>query len=306
MKKLVIAGGSGFLGNAIIEYFKDNAGQIILLSRKANTSNHYPDNVQIVQWDGHTLSDWASHIEGATVLINMAGRSVDCRYTTKNKNSILNSRLHSTTVLGKAIEQCLHPPKIWLNSSTATIYRHSLDQEMTEKNGEIGSGFSVNVAQQWEEAFFNALTSHTRKVALRTTIVLGKEGGALLPLIRLTNLGFGGKQGDGNQKFSWIHEEDFVRSIDFIISNTQIDGVVNIAAPEPSTNRKLMYYLRQALKRPLGIPMGKILLEIGARIIQTETELILKSRNVIPDKLLQHKFNFKHPTLQKAIAHLIG
>jgi len=304
MKKLVIAGGSGFLGNCIIEYFKDTVEEIILLSRKANTSNHYPSNVQIVHWDGHTLGDWVNTIEGATVLINMAGRSVDCRYTTKNKNSILNSRLQSTTALGKAIAQCLHPPKVWLNSSTATIYHHSLDKEMTEENGELGSGFSVNVAQQWEEVFFNALTPRTRKVALRTTIVLGKEGGAMLPLIRLTKLGFGGKQGDGNQKFSWIHKEDFVRSIAFIIENTQIEGIVNIAAPEPSTNSILMLTLRKHLKRPFGIPMSKTLLEIGARLIKTETELILKSRNVIPGKLQSQGFHFKYPFLDNAIRHL--
>ena len=304
MKKLVIAGGSGFLGNCIIKYFKDTVEEIILLSRKANTSYHYPDNVQIVYWDGHTLGDWVNTLEGAAVLINMAGRSVDCRYTTKNKNSILNSRLHSTTVLGKAIAQCLHPPKVWLNSSTATIYRHSLDKEMTEENGELGSGFSVSVAQQWEGVFFKASTPKTRKIALRTTIVLGKEGGALLPLIRLTKLGFGGKQGNGNQKFSWIHEDDFVRSIAFIIENTQIEGVVNIAAPEPSTNNILMHTLRKHLKRPFGIPMNKALLEIGARLIKTETELILKSRNVIPGKLQSLGFNFKYSSLNAAIRNL--
>ena len=304
-RKIVIAGGTGFLGNLLVKHFQDKVDEIILLSRKAKQSQ-YPDTIKTVVWDGKSLGNWTKSLEGADVLINMVGQSVDCRYTSKNKRTILQSRIQSTTVLGKAIGACLYPPKVWLNSSTATIYRHAINTCMDEESGEIGSGFSVDVALQWEQTFFNTLTPQTRKVALRTAIVLGQNGGALPPLIQLTKFGFGGKQGKGNQKFSWIHGEDFVRSLDFIIQKTSIKGAINIVAPNPVTNSTLMAILRKSLGRPWGIPLSKPLLELGARLIKTETELILKSRNVAPKKLLDSQFTFTYTTIEKAINHLIS
>lgn len=302
MKKLVIAGGSGFLGNAIVEYFKNQFETIVILTRNTipNTST-----VRYVSWDAKTLGDWQQELEGCDVLINMAGRSVDCRYTNKNKKIIMDSRVESTQILNKAITAQRNPPTIWLNSSTATIYRHSMDKEMGEENGEIGTGFSVSVAQAWEKAFFGGHTPKTRKVALRTSIVLGKNGGALTPIKTLTKLGMGGKQGNGEQKFSWIHVNDFVRSIDYIIRNEELNGPVNIVAPKPTNNIKLMQEVRKAVGIGFGLPSPKWLLEIGAIIIRTETELIIKSRNVVPTKLLDHGFMFQYPTLKKALTEAI-
>lgn len=302
MKKLIIAGGTGFLGSVITKHFRNTFDEIILLSRKHNTATNH--NIKTVIWDAKSMGEWITELEGADVMINMTGRSVDCRYTQKNKDVILKSRVESTHILGQAITQCEHPPKIWLNSSTATIYRHSLDKKMDEETGEIGNGFSVQIAKAWEEAFFSHHTPNTRKVALRTAIVLGKKGGALQPMITMTRLGLGGKQGSGDQKFSWIHEEDFARSIEHIINHDSIEGPINIVAPTPSNNRTLMQILRNALKVSFGISSSKQLLEIGAFLIRTETELILKSRNVVPKKLIDSGFTHSYRNLDLAIKDL--
>lgn len=304
MKKLIIAGGTGFLGSAITDAFKDTFDDIVLLSRKRNTVAN--NNARTVVWDAKSLGEWASELDGSDVVINMTGRSVDCRYTKKNKDIILRSRVESTHILGKAITQCKNPPEIWFNSSTATIYRHSLDKEMDEETGEIGQGFSVQVAKAWEEAFFSHHTSNTRKIALRTSIVLGKDGGALRPMIAMTKLGLGGKQGSGNQKFSWIHEKDFVRIIQFIIDDTTIEGPINVIAPTPSDNKTLMRLLRTSLKVPLGLAAPTPILEVGAFLIRTETELLLKSRNVVPKKLIDKGFKHIYSNLELALKDLIS
>ncbi|TSE11055.1 TIGR01777 family oxidoreductase [Aquimarina algiphila] len=301
MKKIVIAAGTGFLGEVLVRYFKSKAETIIILTRgKSNTEN----NIRFVHWDAKTIGDWAITLENADVLINMTGKSVDCRYTQKNKDLILNSRVASTAILGEAVNKCKNPPKTWLNSSTATIYRHSLDKEMNETDGEIGSGFSVDVATSWEKTFFNQQTLKTRKIALRTSIVLGKKGGAFPPILRLTKIGLGGKQGPGDQKLSWIHEVDFARSVEFIINNSHIKDVINIVAPKPSTNLVFMNTLNKIVKNPIAIPIPKPILELGARIIRTDTELILKSRNVIPSKLIDNGFQFLYPDLELALISL--
>ncbi|GAA4113471.1 TIGR01777 family oxidoreductase [Aquimarina addita] len=302
MKKLIIAAGTGFLGNILIDHLKSKVETIVILTRGKSRIHK---NIKYVQWDAKTIGLWAQELCGADALINMTGRSVDCRYHHKNKAMILSSRIESTAVLGKAISTCTTPPKVWLNSSTATIYRHSLDKEMDEISGEIGAGFSVSVATSWENTFFSQQTPHTRKVALRTSIVLGASGGALPPILTLVKLGFGGKQGNGNQKFSWIHEIDFARSIEFIINTTYIEGAINIVSPKPTTNAILMKTLRKVQRIPIGIPLPTFLIKIGARIIKTEAELVLKSRNVIPIRLIESGFQFQYPTLTNAIQQII-
>jgi len=300
MKKLIIAAGTGFLGNVLIDHFKDNVQEIVVFTRgKASVKN----NVRYISWDAKTMTGWERELEGADVLINLAGKSVDCRYTETNKNEIMASRVDSTVILGKAIQQCSNPPAQWLNSSTATIYRHSTDKQMDEATGEIGHDFSMNVAKMWERSFFEADTPNTKKTALRTSIVLGKKGGAFIPLKRLAKLGFGGRQGSGNQFVSWIHEKDFARAIAFII-NIKMEGVVNVVSPAPIRNAQFMATLRTAVKMPIGIPIPETLLKIGATIIGTETELVLKSRNVIPARLTQSGFTFKHGDLTNAFATL--
>jgi len=302
MKKLIIAGGTGYLGQVLVSHFETEFDEIVLLSRKHKPTHN---GCRTVVWDAKTIGLWAQELNNAEVLINMTGRSVDCRYNDLNKAVILNSRVVSTNILGLAVASSEHPPKVWLNSSTATIYRHSEDLQMDEHSGEIGTGFSVDVAKAWENSFFSSETPHTKKVALRTAIVLGKNGGALTPIKRLTQLGLGGKQGSGFQKFSWIHERDFARALAFCIENNLIDGPVNIVAPTPSDNRTLMSLMRKKLGIPFGIPSSKSLLEFGARLIRTETELILKSRNVIPLKLQKAQFKFEFSTLSEALNDIL-
>jgi uncharacterized protein len=301
MKKLIIAAGTGFLGQVLVNHFKDKFEEIVILTRgKSQISN----GIKYVNWNARAFSGWETELENATVLINLAGKSVDCRYTQKNKKEILLSRIESTRILNKAVLNCQNPPKHWLNSSTATIYRFSLDKQMDEVNGEIGNDFSINVALSWEKAFFKTETPNTKKTALRTSIVLGKNGGAFIPLKTLTKIGFGGKQGKGKQFVSWIHEEDFANAIDFIIQK-EMTGVVNIVSPEPIRNADFMYKLRKAAGLPFGIPMNVFLLKIGSFIIRTETELVLKSRNVIPKRLLDNGFEFKFGDIDETFENLL-
>lgn len=300
MKKLIIAAGTGFLGQVLVNHFKDKFEEIIILTRgKSETKN----NIRYIKWNAKTFSGWEKELENADVLINLAGKSVDCRYTEENKKEILDSRLESTHILNLAVQQCENPPKHWLNSSTATIYRHSLDKEMDEENGEIGNDFSMNVAKSWEKVFFEIQTPHTKKTALRTSIVLGKNGGAYLPLKNLTKVGFGGKQGKGNQFISWIHEKDFARAVAYIIEK-ELTGVLNIVSPQPIRNMLFMKTLRKSLGVPTGIPISEKLLKFGAKMIGTETELVLKSRNVIPKRLTENGFTFEFGELKKALEDL--
>lgn len=301
MSKLIIAAGTGFLGKVLVDHFKNKFEEILILTRgKSKTV----DGIKYVNWNAKTFSGWEKELENATVLINLAGKSVDCRYTAKNKKEILLSRIECTKILNKAVLNCKNPPRHWLNSSTATIYRFSLDKKMDEVDGEIGNDFSINVALSWEKAFFKTETPNTLKTALRTSIVLGKKGGAFIPLKTLAKIGFGGKQGKGNQFVSWIHEEDFARAVDFILEKELI-GKINIVSPKPVQNVDFMKKLRKAVGIPFGIPVSKFLLEIGSFFIRTETELVLKSRNVIPKRLLDNGFEFKFGNVDEAFQDLV-
>ncbi|BCY28265.1 TIGR01777 family oxidoreductase [Flavobacterium okayamense] len=299
--KIIIVAGTGFLGNVLINYFENSCDTIIILTRRKTESKN---NIKYVQWNAKTLTGWEKELENADVLINLAGKSVDCRYTEKNKAEILASRIDSTKILNAAILQCENPPKHFINSSTATIYRHSEDKEMTERNGEIGNDFSMNVAKEWEKTFFEINTPKTNKTALRTSIVLGKNGGAFIPLKRLAEFGLGGKQGNGNQFISWIHELDFARAIDFVIDK-ELVGKVNIVSPKPIRNKDFMFELRKSIRSPFGLSTPTILLKIGAKIIGTEPELVLKSRNVIPEILLENGFQFEYSTIEKTFKSLL-
>ena len=302
MKKLIIAAGTGFLGEVLINHFKEKFGEIVILTRGKSKTNH---NIRYVNWNAKTFSGWETELENADVLINLAGKSVDCRYTEENKKEILLSRIQSTKILNKAVLNCKNPPKHWLNSSTSTIYRFSLDKQMDEIDGEIGNDFSMNVAQSWEKAFFKTETPNTLKTALRTSIVLGKNGGAFIPLKTLTKIGLGGKQGKGNQFISWIHEEDFANAVNFIIQK-EITGVVNIVSPNPISNAEFMQKLQKSVGFPFGIPINAFLLKIGSFLIRTETELVLKSRNVIPKRLLDSGYKFKFGNLDIAFQNLLS
>lgn len=302
MKKMVIAAGTGFLGTVLIDFFKESYQEIIVLTRGKSEKKN---NIQFVHWNANSLTGWEEVLGNADVLINLAGKSVDCRYTLENKASILSSRIDSTKVLNEAVLKCENPPKYFINSSTATIYRHSEDRQMDEHSGEIGDDFSMNVAKSWEKVFYDVHTDKTLKTAVRTSIVLGKNGGAFIPLKRLIQLGFGGKNGNGNQFVSWIHELDFARAIAFIIDN-KITGSVNVVSPKPERNVDFMRKLRQAVHIPFGISVSKTLLKIGAKIIQTEPELVLKSRNVVPKRLTENGFVFEYHDLEKAFKNLLS
>lgn len=298
MKTIIIAGGTGFLGQVLESYFSKKGYEIKILTRKPKKPNH-------IYWNAKDLDQWTNVLEGADILINLTGKSVDCRYTEANKKQIYDSRIDSTHTLGLAINLCERPPKIWFNSSTATIYRHSTDKEMTEELGEIGDDFSMNIAKSWEKAFYSITNPKTRKITLRTSIVMGKHGGATEPLKKLVQFGLGGKQGSGNQKVSWIHETDFARAIAFLIEHKNLEGNFNLATLKPTNNKTLMKNFRHVMKAPFGIHHPEWLIKIGARLIGTEPELVLKSRNVIPERLVKNGFQFLHTDIKIALQNLL-
>lgn len=293
LKKIIIAGGTGFTGKYLTQKFIASGYEVIIISRQTNHIN-WNNSAPII-----------AALENAEMLINLAGKSVDCRYNEKNKKEIFNSRINTTKILGEAILQCKNPPPLWINSSTATIYRHAHDRPMTESAGEIGTGFSVNVATNWEKYFFDFKLKNTRQVALRMAIVLGKNGGVVQPIKNLVRFGLGGKQGSGNQMFSWVHIEDLYSVIIFLQQHKELQGVFNTSAPNPVTNKTLMQVFRNNMKMPLGLPTPKWLLKIGAVFIKTETELVLKSRWVIPESLLQAGFVFKFKTIDEALKNIL-
>ncbi|MCJ8288737.1 MAG: TIGR01777 family protein [Crocinitomicaceae bacterium] len=301
MKRIIITAANGFLGDNLCTHFAKSY-EVIALVRTLLPDK---ENITYVKWDGKTLGDWKSYFDDAHALINLAGRSVDCRYHEENKRLILQSRLESTKVLAEAIEGCKVKPTIWINSASATIYAHSLEKPNSESKHVIGSGFSVDVCQKWEKSFFEFSHADVRQVALRTTIVLGKDGGAFPIMKKMVKLFLGGKQGNGNQMISWIHIDDFKKAVDHVLSHKDIKGVINIGSPNPVQNVAFMRELRSACKRTFGLPAPKWLLNFGARIIKTETELILKSRFIQPEKLIQTGFEFDYPTIDSAMSHLV-
>ena len=296
--KIVIAGGSGFLGQSLERFFEANSDSVKILTRNPKRKND-------VYWDAKNLGDWSAELESTDVLINLTGKSVDCRYTEKNRREIYESRIHSTAVLQKAFDACKNPPKLFLNASSATVYIHSETHLNTEESGIIGDDFSMNICKSWEAEFFKKQNLCTRKVAMRTSIVLGRAGGAFPKFLQVAKLGLGGKQGSGKQWVSWIHIQDFCEAVQFIIENEKISGCVNITAPEPCTNVHLMRIIRNNLRVPVGISSPIWLLELGAIFLSTETELMLKSRNVFPKILLENGYQFNFPDIETALADLV-
>lgn len=297
--KIIIAGGTGFLGGNLEKYFTEKGNQVCILTRKPMRKNE-------IYWNAKTIGDWKNTLENTDVLINLTGKSVDCRYHDKNKQEIYSSRINSTKVLQEAVNECSNPPKIWMNASSATIYVHSEKQLNTEENGIIGDDFSMNICRSWEKEFFKTENEGIRKVALRTSIVLGNNGGAFPKLKMITKLGLGGKQGRGNQMVSWIHISDFCKAIEWIIQNKNISGPINVTAPEPLSNESMMQKLRKGVKRSFGLNAPVWQLEIASLFLGTETELLLKSRNVYPEKLIKNGFQFSYPDFNNALLKLLN
>jgi uncharacterized protein (TIGR01777 family) len=305
-RKIILAGGSGFLGTALARRFAKLGDEVIVLTR---TPQKRTDGATDILWDAKAVGEWAPPVNGADVVINLTGKSVDCRYTEKNRRAIIASRVDSTHAIAEAIARCANPPAVWLNASSATIYKHTFDRPADE-SGETGATaeakdeFSLEVIRQWEQALDEARTPNTRKIPLRITMVFGRESGVFPVLRQLARFGLGGKLGSGKQFVSWIHEEDFCRAIEWLIERKDLSGPVNIAAPNPLPNAEMMRLVRRACGAPFGLPATEWMLEIGAFFLRTETELILKSRRVVPGKLLASGFQFHFSHLEDALRDL--
>lgn len=307
--KIILPGGSGQVGTLLARKFVTDRHDVIVLSRKPTSAAW-----RVLPWDGATLGAWAAEINDADVVINLAGRSVDCRYHVANRRAIMDSRIHSTRVLGDAIAKVKNPPRVWLQASTATIYAHRYDAGNDEASGILGGDepnapdtwrFSIDVAKAWEQACLETNTPATRKVLLRSAMTMSPDhGGVFDVLLRLVRFGLGGKAGDGRQFVSWIHDADFLRAIDWLIEHDTMSGPVNLASPHPLPNAEFMCGLREAWGRRIGLPAPAWLVELGAFVLRTESELVLKSRRVVPGRLLESGFAFRFPHWPEAAVDL--
>lgn len=307
--KIVIPGGSGQVGTILARAFHKRGDEAVVLSRRRTDVPW-----RQVEWDGETLGDWVSELEGADVVINLAGQSVNCRYTPENRRVLIDSRVNSTRVVGQAIAQAKSPPRVWLQASTATIYAHRYDAANTEATGIIGGSepnapdtwrFSIDIVTKWERELNQAATPGTRKVLMRSAVVMSPDkGGPFDTLLMLVRFGLGGRAADGKQFVSWIHDQDFTRAVLWLIQHEELEGPINLAAPNPLPNSEFMQTLREAWGISVGLPAMKWMLELGAFLLRSETELILKSRRVVPGILLQSGFTFAFATWTEAAREL--
>ena len=296
--KVVIPGGTGQVGTLLARAFHKDGHEVVALGR---SPAHAP--WRVAPWDPRVIGDWARWIDGADVVINLAGRSVNCRYGERNRNEILQSRVDSTAIVGQAIAGARRAPRTWLQASTATIYAHRYDAPNDEATGILGTSeagapakwrFSVDVATAWERALDEAVVPGTRKVAMRAAVILSPDrGGIFDTLLTLVRRGLGGTSGDGRQYVSWLHDQDFVRAVYWLMERPALSGPVILAAPGALPNRDFMATLRRAWGTSVGLPASRWMLELGALVMRTETELVLKSRRVRAGRLLDDGFVFK-------------
>ncbi len=314
-KKIILAGGTGFIGQALCNYFGGDNDVVVLTRQvKYHSSNTFGENnvdekvaknIRYVKWDAATAGDWVKELDGADIVVNLTGKSVNCRYTEKNKKEIFDSRTRAAGAIGLAIQKATRPPGLWINAASATIYPDATDTARDESFTNFANDFSVQVCKLWEKTFFEQHTPFTRKVALRMAITLG-AGGVMVPYFNLLKFGLGGRQGSGKQMYSWVHVEDACRMVEWIYEHKEMEGVYNCCSPHPVSNRIFMQILRKATGYLFGLPAYTWMLKTGAVIIGTETELILKSRWVLPTKILQTGFRFKYPLLEEAFKDIIG
>ena len=309
--RIVITGGTGQIGHILARHFHEQGHEVTVIAR-----HPAPGEWKIVAWTGYDLGDWTRSIDGSDIVINLAGRSVNCRYNTANRREIQSSRTITTGIIGQAIAESSQPPRLWLNASTATIYRHCFDRPMDEATGEIGGTetgapaswqFSIDVAVAWERAFFAAEVPRTRRIAMRSAMTMSPDAGGIFDhLLGLVRWGLGGPSGSGRQYVSWIHDVDFIRAVEFLIAHEDFSGVVNISSPNPTPNREFMSCLRRAwCTSYIGLPAPAWILSLGAVLISTETELVLKSRRVVPRRLLDAGFDFHFPNWRSACQDLV-
>ncbi len=309
--KIVIPGGSGQVGTVLARAFVADGHEVVEVGRS-------PRNVpwRTVAWDGKTPGDWAAEIDGSDVVINLAGRSVNCRYNDENRRQMMSSRVDSTRVVGEAIAKSSNPPRVWLQASTATIYAHRYDAPNDDVTGMIGGSepdapdtwrFSIEVAKAWEKAANEAVTPATRKVLMRSAMTMGPDKGGIFDvMLGLVRKGLGGTAASGKQYISWIHEQDFIRSVYWLIEHEELSGPINISSPNPLPNREFMKMFRDAAGVKIGLPAMEWQLAIGAFFMRTETELILKSRCVVPKLLTDSGFEFEFPKWEDAVKDLVS
>jgi len=308
--KIVIPGGTGQVGTVLARAFHGDGHEVVVLGRAPK-----PAPWRVMRWDPASLGGWAKELDGSDVVINLAGRNVNCRYTPKNREEILQSRVVSVRTVGQAIAQASRPPAVWLQASTATIYAHRYDAPNDESTGIIGGNepdaqaawrFSIEVATAWERALDEAPTAGTRMVKLRSAMIMSPDrGGIFDTLLTLVRCGLGGTAGDGRQCVSWIHDLDFIRAVYWLIERTDVDGAVNLSAPEPLPYKDFMAVLRRAWGARIGLPATRWMLAVGAFLMRTETELVLKSRRVVPGRLLEEGFSFRYPDWSAAAEELV-
>src|SRR5947209_13761843 len=299
-RRVVLAGGSGFLGRALAEEFLRAGYETVVLTRKAVKS---PARVRQVVWDGRSVGEWARELEGAAAVVNLTGRSVDCRYTAKNRREIVESRVHSVGAVGRAVRACSDPPKVFVQAGSLAIYGDA-GRRVCDESAPAGRGFPVDVCLRWEHAFNSLELPSTRKVLLRIGFVLGRQGGALPKLARLARFYLGGTIGEGHQYISWLHVRDFCRLVLWCVEHSEAEGVFNATGPSPVTNAEFMCELRYALKRPWSPRVPAWLVCLGAFLLGTEAELALTGRRCIPDRLVERNFKFVYTNLEGALADL--
>jgi len=309
--RIVIPGGSGQVGTLLARAFHADGHQVVVLSR-------HPENApwRVAQWDARTLGDWTRELDGADVVVNLAGRNVNCRYTPENRREIMASRVESTLVVGRALAACQRPPALWLQASTATIYAHRFDAPNDERTGIIGGReqdapeswrFSIDVATAWERVASETVPLATRLVLMRAAMIMSPDRGGIFDTLRqLARFGLGGPVAGGRQYVSWVHDRDFVRALYWIIDHPELSGAINIAAPEPLPYGEFMRGVRRAVGMPIGLPATRWMAALGTWAMRSELELVLKSRRVVPGRLLESGFSFTHPRWPEAVAELVG
>jgi uncharacterized protein (TIGR01777 family) len=308
--KIVMPGGSGQVGTVLARAFHAGGHEVVILSRRASNKFDW----RVAEWDAKNQGAWTAELEGADVVINLAGRIVNCRYNAENRREIMDSRVDSTRAVGEAITKAKNPPRVWLQSSTATIYAHRFDAPNDELTGIIGGtessapdtwNFSIEVAKNWEAAANSFVLPDTRLVLMRSAMTMSPDRGGIFDVMRaLVSKGLGGTAADGRQYISWIHDQDFIRAVNWLIERAELSGAVNIASPNPLPNKEFMRLFREAWGTKIGLPANRLMLEVGAFLMRTETELILKSRRVVPVRLLESGFEFEFPEWKDAVQDL--